>query len=267
MATIYRKVYPLPMPPGAEIITRRGRRIARWFDSHGREKTASLTDDQRRILYESDVWYARYRDADGIDRRVSTGCQDEQAARRVLSDILAKVEKVRAGILTPTELKVAGHADRPMAEHMREYIEHLQTKRVRGRRVSEHYRRNVKARLGRIIGESGFRRLLDINRQGVDRWLAKVEESGMAAGTRNEYLTSLVAFCNWPSHTAGQGPMTAATTARPVGRGASVMLAKDDTHNRRPQRLRLYDCLLFYQADAYTCCQPSRSGHMSTGID
>jgi len=118
MATIYRKMYPMPMPKGAEIISSRGQKLARWTDGNGNVKTATLAVAGGKIMHEAGCWYARYTDADGINRRVSTGCHDEQAARKVLSNLTAEVEKVRSGILTPQESQAARYAARPIAEHI-----------------------------------------------------------------------------------------------------------------------------------------------------
>jgi hypothetical protein len=56
---------------------------------------------------------------------------------------------------------------------------------------------NVKGRLERIQRDCDLTRLQDITRQGMGRWFDKVEAKGMAAATRNEYLTSMIALCNW----------------------------------------------------------------------
>jgi len=197
MATLYQKTYPIPMPTGAEIIVRRGERLARWTDGNGNVKTAPLSGNGKKIMHEAGCWYARYRDAEGRDCRTSTGCQDKQTAAQVLADLLAGLEKVKAGIITPSEAKVAEHSDKPLLRHVDDYLVHLEAKRVRGRRVSEHYRRCLRGRLTRIVKECGFHRLGDIARHEVERWLLKAEEANMAAGTRNDYLISILAFCNW----------------------------------------------------------------------
>ncbi len=197
MATLYRKTYPMDMPAGAEIITRRGKPMARWVDGRGNTKMAPLHEDGERIMYVSDVWYARYVDADGRDRRVSTGCREKQAAQKVLADIRTDIEKVRSGLLTPAEMETAGHVKRPLTEHVSDYLEHLKTKRVRGRKVSAHYRRNVESRLNRLLGECGFRKVGDITAEAVVRWLEDAENASMAASTRNEYLATAKAFCGW----------------------------------------------------------------------
>ena len=197
MATLYKKTYPMDMPDGAEIITRRGKPMVRWTDGRGNVKTAPLHDDGERMMYVSDVWYARYVDADGRERRVSTGCRDEQAAQKVLSDIQTELEKVRSGLLTPAEMETAGHVKRPLTEHVGDYLDHLQTKRVRGRKISAHYRRNMDSRLSRLLRECGFTKVADITAEAVVRWLDEAEEGGMAASTRNSYLGTIRAFCGW----------------------------------------------------------------------
>lgn len=198
MATLYRKTYPVDMPEGAEIITRRGRRVAQWTDRRGNVKTAPLAADGKRIMYETDVWYLRYRDADGIERRVSTGCRDQQAAGQVMADLLAQMEKVRSGILTPEESQASAHAARPMSEHITEYLDYLKTKTVRGRRISEAHRYNVEKQLNRLVDECGFKRIGDISRQRVTKWLSEqADASDKAPRTVLKYRTSLMTFCKW----------------------------------------------------------------------
>ena len=43
MGTVYRKSFTNRCPPNAEIITRKGERLARWRDEKGKTRTAPLT--------------------------------------------------------------------------------------------------------------------------------------------------------------------------------------------------------------------------------
>ncbi len=95
MATVFRKTYTKPMPEGVGLLTRKRQRFARWKDGRGRIQRAELSEDGRKVVIESPVWYASYRDADGVERRVSTGCRDEQTARQVLADLLAEARAER----------------------------------------------------------------------------------------------------------------------------------------------------------------------------
>ena len=120
MATVYKKKYPIPMPDGAEIITRRGKRLARWQSGKGQVRTAEVLADGR-VQFVSDCWYMRYRDASGRMRRESTGCRERQAAEKVLADILTKVEKVKAGVKSHGEMTAASQLDVPIGTHTKNY--------------------------------------------------------------------------------------------------------------------------------------------------
>jgi hypothetical protein len=52
MASIFKRSYKRPIPPGAEIVTRRGDKYARWKDRRGRTKSAPLAEDGRQIVLE-----------------------------------------------------------------------------------------------------------------------------------------------------------------------------------------------------------------------
>ena len=198
MANLYRKTYTRALPEGEEVFTRRGKKMARWIDGRGRKQTAELSTDGQGVIVESALWYARYRDGDGVERRVSTGCRDEQAAGQVLADLLAEAEKVRSGILTREEAQTGRHADRPLAEHFADYLDFLKAKSVRGRKVSAAHRNNVTIQLGRLARECGFRRIGDISPKRIIRWMnAQADTGEMAPRTINTHRAALVAFCTW----------------------------------------------------------------------
>src|SRR4029077_9441758 len=90
MGSVFKKTVTRPLPPGAEIITREGVRLARWRDRKGKTRTAPVmtgNDGADRIRDESGTYVARYRDGDGIVVEVSTKCRDKTAAQSVLADL------------------------------------------------------------------------------------------------------------------------------------------------------------------------------------
>ena len=206
MAAVYKKKYPIPMPNGAEIITRRGRALARWTNGKGQERTAEVLDDGR-VQFVSDCWYIRYNDAAGKMRRESTGCRDKRAAEKMLADILADVEKVKAGVLSHSEMTAAGHLDTPISKHTKDYIADLAIKTIRGRRVSPKHVGHVRKELTRIVRECGLKTLRDIDRQVLQRWMDKLartprnpddlDSEPLSARTINMHRSAIVAFCNW----------------------------------------------------------------------
>jgi integrase len=123
------------------------------------------------------------------------------------ASIVAKVEKVRAGVLTPSEMTAAGHLHTPIEKHTKAYLRALALKAVRGRPVAPRHVYGVGAGLERVIRECRFLRLKDIDRQEVQRWMEKQaqiprdperpDSPPISARTINTYRSAIVAFCNW----------------------------------------------------------------------
>jgi hypothetical protein len=65
MGTVFKKQVTRPLPRDAEIIVRKGQRLARWQGANGKTRTAPLTvgkDGSDRILTESPFYVAKWRD-------------------------------------------------------------------------------------------------------------------------------------------------------------------------------------------------------------
>ncbi len=195
MSSVFRKQYTKPMPEGAELFTKKGQRFARWRDGKGRTRTAPLAKadgGKLRVVLESPLFHAKYRDGAGVLRVVPTGCRDEKNARQYLADLETKAEKVRSGVLTAAEVEVGRHRGTALAEHFKAYLAHLETKGA----CPEH-RAERDRQLKRLAEECGFKQLADLDRGKLERWLNAQAQAGMGARTRNSYVCSLVAFCNW----------------------------------------------------------------------
>jgi integrase len=195
MGTVFKKQVTRPLPPGAEIVARKGERVARWKDRRGKTRTAPLTvgkDGSERVVTESPFYVAKYRGAAGAVCVVATRCRDETAARRVLADLERKAELVRSNVLTATEAAVGDHRPTPLAEHFGAYLAHLEAAGV-----TKEHRANVKRQLRRLAADCGFGRLADLGRDALERWLCARAREGMGARTRNTYLAVAVSFANW----------------------------------------------------------------------
>jgi hypothetical protein len=75
MASIYRPTYKRPIPTGAEVVTRKGKRFAKWKDKRGRTQTAPLSKDGRQIVLERSCYYIAYIGAEG--RRIRPAAEAE----------------------------------------------------------------------------------------------------------------------------------------------------------------------------------------------
>ncbi len=200
MATVYRRSYTMPMPKNAEIIDRNGETLAQWVDAHGKKHTEQTTTGRKgqlKVIRYAPTFWAQYRDADGRMVVESTGCRDKQAARHVLAEKLKRVEHIKAGILNAQECRTADHSSLPLESHVATYMQHLKAKTIRGRKVSEGHRSNVQRQLRILLKDCGFKRLRDISRDAMEKWMNRAEVSGMGARTRNTYRAAIIAFCNW----------------------------------------------------------------------
>ena len=201
MATIYKATFTKPLPVGAEIVTVKGQRFARWRTGKGKQRTAPLSvgqDGQERVTITAATFTARYADADGRWQRVATGCRDEVAARAVLAELVRRVELVGANVITPEQDAVADQQSVPFADHVAAFVNRRTKRSPNG--VTLVGQNNSRARLTRLANECGFRVLSDMRSEVLDRWMRDRltdAESPMSPANINEFRNELVIFANW----------------------------------------------------------------------
>ncbi|HPC16871.1 MAG TPA: tyrosine-type recombinase/integrase, partial [Candidatus Hydrogenedentes bacterium] len=203
MGYLFRKTVTRPLPEGAKILRRKGGPVARWKDKNGKIREARATDAGR-IVQETGVWYARLRDADGIIREVSTGCRDKSAAAAVLTQLAARVERRKAGILSASEDRATDFAGKPLQEHVDAYIARMESLGLH--KTTVFMRRRY---LETLFSGCGFNRIADLSRERAETWLRG--QTGMSARTYNGYAVGLAAFGNWM---VSEGRMVANPFAR-----------------------------------------------------
>jgi integrase len=195
MGTVFRKTFTKPLPAGAETFTRNGDRFAKWKDKAGKSRTGRLTagkDGGPRVLIESPFYVAKYRNGNGQVVEESTGCRDETAARAVLANLERRAELIKAKVITAVEDGIGQHQEKSIAEHFTAYLTHLDSKEV-----SPEHRAERQRQLNRIAKECGLRRLSDLAREPLERWLMLQAQAKMSPRTRNTYLVAAKAFSNW----------------------------------------------------------------------
>lgn len=231
MAAIYKKTYTQHLPKNATIVEKNGKKMAMWMDGKGKKHFDQITTGKKgqiKIIRYSPVYLAQYRNAAGEMVYESTGCRDEQAAKHVLAELVKRAEHIRAGILSAQDCRTADHARLSLDEHIAVYLEHLQAKTVRGKRVSVEHRINVQRQLETLITDCKFRRLTDITRDAMEKWMNLSEKGGMGPRTRNTYRAAIIAFCNW-----------CVETDRMAANPLSKLCAADEHADKRKQRRAL----------------------------
>ena len=201
MMAVYRKTATKPLPENAEISVRKNERFARWKDRRGKTRTAKVTTGRNgadRIVIQTATFTAKYRDGQGVVREVATGCRTRDGALSVERDLVARSEKVKAGILTPEEDRIGDHQVTLLSNHIDAYIDHQNTKGLNKARID-----STRSRLEGVADDCEWKRLADLNASKLERWLVDRqqegarEEDGMSAGNRNEYRGAWVGFGNW----------------------------------------------------------------------
>src|SRR4051812_10295716 len=102
MGTIFRKQMTKAFPAGAEVFTKGGQQWARWTNRRGKQRKARVTtgkDGSPRLLTESRVYFAKYRDGAGQIQVKSTECRSEQAAQQWLNEQELKVDRIKAKVM------------------------------------------------------------------------------------------------------------------------------------------------------------------------
>jgi integrase len=224
MGSVFKKTSTRALPAGAEITTRKGQRVARW-KVNGKVRSAPITrglDGSDRIVTTSATYFAKYRDAAGVVCTVPTGCRDEVAARQVLAELERKAERIRSGVLTSQEATAGRHHGTSLWGHVGAYLAYLEAKGA-----CEEHRAERNRHLKRLATDCGFVRLADLDRSKLESWLSVQARKGMAARTRNSYLTSALAFCNWCAE-----PTVGRLTANPF-RGIPKANEKADQRRQR----------------------------------
>jgi hypothetical protein len=102
VASLLRPSYTRPIPLGAEIVTHKGKRHARFKGDDGKTVLAPLTKDGKRCRVKAEKWYGQYKDDAGVQHRVPLST-DKTVAQQMLNELVKKAELAKVGISDPFE--------------------------------------------------------------------------------------------------------------------------------------------------------------------
>ncbi len=186
---IWRERRRKPIPADAEIIRRRGGKIARW-QVNGRTLTAEVDGDS--VVTEGRVYYARWRGADGLLRTASTGCRTADMAQRWLDSKTAEVERIKSGVVTAAEAATAEKSTGLIDDALAAFGADMKSRR----RTAGHIKETVSF-INRAATACGWRRLADMDGLQAGAWLRGLLDNGVSARTHNKGLVALSSFGRW----------------------------------------------------------------------
>jgi len=135
----------------------------------------------------SKKWWGRYRDENGIERRVPLAT-DKGAAQAMLNELVKKAERRVAGLHDHFEES----RQKPLPEHLTDFAAYL-TNRAS---TSDHVKLS-RQRAKSIILRCKFQRIDDINAGRVQEALAQLRAEGRSAASSNHYLRAIKMFTRW----------------------------------------------------------------------
>ena len=141
----------------------------------------------QKVKAQAKKWWGRYRDGDGIERRVPLAT-DKTTAQAMLLNLVKKAERKAAGLADPFE----DHRKRPLKEHFKEFIACL-----KNRGCCTEYMNSTEQRAEAILTECKFNRLDDIQASRVQIFLADLRASGRSISSSNHYLRAIKMFTRW----------------------------------------------------------------------
>jgi len=100
--------------------------------------------------------------------------------------------KKKLGLIDPAQEQMAAEAQRPIAEHLDAFIEHVQ---ARGR--DARYVRQLRPRLERLFEHAGVARLCDITADALDRYVLLLRRGARSGYTVNEIIGTARMFTKW----------------------------------------------------------------------
>ncbi len=193
MATVYRRTRREPIPEGAEVVERKGKKWVTWADAKGRHR-ARLAKDEAAILIELPGYTIQYHDEAGRRRKESVRAADLDTARQIAAEREKAVLLRKKGILDATQERFALAARRPLGEHLAEFLRFLGDKGDTPKHVAT-CKRHVKW-VAEQIDAKGIR---DLTGPAVLRAVGELRtgKKARSARTCNSYLTSCKALTRW----------------------------------------------------------------------
>jgi len=190
VASIYRRTRKKPIPAGAELVERRGKRFAVW-QSRGRKRRAEVTPDGTAVLIPDPNYTVAWFDWQG-KRRKTSGGPDKDAAAALGQKLESEELQRRRGLIDPRQERLAQEGRRTLEEHLTNFEAKMRAAGRDVRHVADTVR-YVRA----IASSADFAKIGDITADGVNTYAGQLRDRGRSARTVQAYLTAFKGFTKW----------------------------------------------------------------------
>jgi len=137
---------------------------------------------------ESKKWWGQYRDVHGTLKRVPLAC-NKNVAQQMLAEIVARVEREKAGIVDPTVVAMK----QPISQHIADFEKHQKSKN----NTPLYVKASVKM-VKRFVDHCRWRNVAQIKAEDVEDFLLHLrEKEGLSIETSNHYLRGIKTFVHW----------------------------------------------------------------------
>jgi len=133
-----------------------------------------------------------YIDESGVRKTVSSGTTDKRLAEQIKRKLVDRVRAIREGLFDPSETRLMSEADRPLRQHMDEYLA-----ACRGRGEAEAGLREKARQFKWLVGARGDVSLAQVRADEFDLRLLALRDRGLGARSINLRLEVANALMNW----------------------------------------------------------------------
>ena len=154
------------------------------------KKTTTVIDPAtgKKTKTPSKRWWGRYRDALGIERRISLST-DKKTAQQKLNELVQQVEREKAGLADSIEVEMK----KPITVHLELYHQHLIAKNDSPRHIRE-----VMRRIKRVLEDRQIKTAMQLKAVEVEAFINDFRaEYHASLQTCNHYMRSMKSFACW----------------------------------------------------------------------
>ena len=195
------------------------------------KKMTTVTDPAtgKKTKVPSKRWHGRYRDASGIERRVSLAA-DKKIAQQKLNELVQQVEREKSGLADGTEVEMK----KPITVHLGLYEQHLIAKNDSERHIKEVIRR-----IKRVLNDRQIKTAMQLKAVEIEAFINDLRANYNASlQTCNHYMRSMKSFARWMVRNDR-------LYRNPLDNLELVNTSTDRRHDRRPlsmdEFIRMYE--------------------------